>query len=139
MEPIRILIGMFGVDQHEVGALAVSAALRDAGLEVIYVGRYQTPEMIYHAALAEDVDLIGISCHSWEYTRFAPELMALLEEKGLTTPVVLGGSVITATDAENLKELGVAGVFGPSTPTQTIAQDLAAVVAARRQDTETNQ
>ncbi|MCP3934553.1 MAG: methylmalonyl-CoA mutase [Actinomycetia bacterium] len=131
MQPIRILVGMFGVDQHEVGALAVSSALSDAGMEVVYVGRFQTPERIVSTVQDEDVDVIGISCHSWEYIEYTPELLRLLAENDLTTPVVLGGSVITAADTSDMIGQGVAGVFGPSTPMELIIDDITALAAGR--------
>jgi len=113
MRPIRVLIGMLGMDQHEVGAVAVARALRDAGMEVIYLGRFNLPADVARAALDEGVDVVGLSCHSWEYLHYLDELLALLRAEGAGVPVVLGGSVITAEDARNVTAKGVAAAFGP--------------------------
>jgi len=113
MRPIRVLIGMLGMDQHEVGAVAVARALRDAGMEVIYLGRFNLPADVARAALDEGVDVVGLSCHSWEYLHYLDELLALLRAEGAAVPVVLGGSVITAEDARNVTAKGVAAAFGP--------------------------
>ncbi|MGD0073428.1 MAG: cobalamin-dependent protein [Candidatus Binataceae bacterium] len=128
----RIVIAMLGLDQHEVGAIAVARLLRDAGMEVVYAGRFQTPHSIVQTAIDEDVDLIGISCHSWEFVDFTPELMALIAEKGVDVPVVLGGSVITAGDAEQMKRHGVAAVFGASSSSAGIVGTIAELVSARQ-------
>jgi methylmalonyl-CoA mutase C-terminal domain/subunit len=114
MKPVRVWIGTLGLDQHEVGATAVARLLRDAGMEVIYAGRFNLPPGIVKAAAEEDVDVIGLSCHSWEYLEYIEELMALLQERELKVPVVVGGSVITAGDERLLREKGVAAVFGPT-------------------------
>ena len=113
MRKARVLIGIIGLDQHEVGASAVARLLRDAGLEVIYAGRFNLPYMIVNTALQEDVDLIGLSCHSWEYLHYVPELMTLLHERGVDVPVIIGGSVITPDDAEKVMGMGVSAAFGP--------------------------
>lgn len=121
MEKIRVFIGLLGMDQHEVGAIAVSRMLRDAGMEIIYGGRFNTPPGIVKTSMEEDVDVIGISCHSWEYLHYMPVLLGLLKEKGLDIPVVVGGSVITPRDGAALSRQGVAAVFGPSsTPGEII-------------------
>ena len=120
MEQIRVLLGTLGMDQHEVGAIAVSRLLRNAGMEVIYLGMFNLPAGIFKASLEEDVDIIGLSCHSWEYLYYLPELLDLLKEKGLDIPVVVGGSVITPRDGDKLKEMGVAAVFGPSATDEEI-------------------
>ncbi|HEX7409428.1 MAG TPA: cobalamin-dependent protein, partial [Candidatus Binatia bacterium] len=91
MKRIRVWIGMLGLDQHEVGAIAVARLLRDAGIEVIYAGRFNLPAGIVKAAVEEDVDVIGLSCHSWEYLEYVDELMGLLRERELELPVVVGG------------------------------------------------
>lgn len=124
MEKIRVFIGLLGMDQHELGAVAVSRMLRDAGMEVIYGGRFNTPAGIVKTSLEEDVDLIGISCHSWEYLHYLPVLLGLLKEKGLEIPVVVGGSVITPDDGAALLSHGVAAVFGPSSTPGEILETL---------------
>ena len=114
MSKNRILIGLLGLDQHEIGAISVSRMLRDAGFEVVYTGRFNTPAGIVKTSMEEDVDVIGLSCHSWEYLHYMPELLELLKENALDIPVVVGGSVITPNDSIKLKEMGVAESFGPS-------------------------
>lgn len=112
MNPIRVLVGVLGMDQHELGAVGVARMLRDQGMEVIYTGCFNTPETIVQAAMQEDVDVIGISSHSWEYLYYTPELLELLKQNDLDVPVVLGGSVITEEDARKMLDKGVAAVFG---------------------------
>ncbi len=119
---------MLGLDQHELGAIAVARALRDAGMEVIYAGRFNLPSMILHMALEEDVDVIGLSCHSWEYLYYAPELVRLLNEKELSVPVVLGGSVITSRDAQAVVAKGVAAAFGPASSNDEIVETIRRLV-----------
>lgn len=112
---------MLGLDQHEVGAIAVSRMLRDAGLEVIYAGKFNTPDMLLKTGMEENVDLIGLSCHSWEYIYYIPELFQIMQENDSEIPVVAGGSVITPADAEDLLKQGVAAAFGSSsTPSEII-------------------
>lgn len=112
MSAIRVLVGVLGMDQHEVGAVAIAKTLRDEGMEVIYTGCFNTPETIVRTAIEEDADVIGISSHSWEYLYYMPELIDLLKHNGLDIPVVLGGSVITEEDAASMRAKGVAAVFG---------------------------
>lgn len=131
MSKIRIIIGMLGMDQHEVGAIAVSRMLRDQGIEVIYAGRFNTPAGIVKTSLEEDVDLIGLSCHSWEYLHYLPDLLGMLKEKNLNIPVIIGGSVITPGDVENVKNLGVAEAFGPSSTMDEIIETVKRIVSAR--------
>src|SRR3989304_8755694 len=114
MSGVRVLIAMLGMDQHELGAIAVSRVVRDAGMEVIYAGRFNLPGMIVSSAIEEDVDVIGLSCHSWEYMYYIPELLQLLEERQLRIPVMVGGAVMTPSDTKLLLSKGVAAVFGPT-------------------------
>ena len=130
MKAIRVWIGTLGLDQHEVGAIAVARLLRDAGMEVIYAGRFNLPPGIVKAAVEEDVDIIGLSCHSWEYLEYIDELMALLRERELQIPVVAGGSVITAGDEHVLREKGVAAVFGATAPVEDIPAVIRSLVPA---------
>jgi methylmalonyl-CoA mutase C-terminal domain/subunit len=132
MQPPRIVIGLFGIDQHEIGAIAVSMFLRDAGMEVIYAGRYQSPSTLARIAEDEDADVIGISCHSWEYLSYAPELTARIASDDLDIAVVLGGSVITPADAAAMRAAGVAAVFGSDAPPGEMIAEIQALVAARR-------
>ncbi|MCZ7657784.1 MAG: cobalamin-dependent protein [Xanthobacteraceae bacterium] len=128
-----MIVGLLGIDQHEVGALAVAGLLRDAGMEVIYAGRYNTPASFVRTALDEDADVIGISCHSWEYLAYVPDLIGMIEREGLDVSVVLGGSVITPADTRTMLEAGVAAVFGPDAAADQIVQDIRALAAARQE------
>ncbi len=125
----RVLVAMLGLDQHETAALAVATALRDGGFEVIYLGRFQTSQTIEAAAIAEDVDVIGISCHSWDYRAQLPDLLRRAQQLGV--PVVLGGSVLTARDAEALLAAGVARVYGAGSRPQTFVEELRALALQR--------
>ena len=131
MEKIRVFMGMLGMDQHEVGAIAVSRMLRDAGMEVIYAGRFNMPPMIVKTSIEENVDVIGLSCHSWEYLYYASELIDLLKEKGVEIPVIVGGSIITLGDVKKLKEMGVAAAFGPSSTDEEIVETIKNIVPKR--------
>lgn len=111
MKKIKVYIGILGMDQHELGAIAVAQMLRDAGMEVIYGGRFNVPAMIVKTSLEEDLDLIGLSCHSWEYLHYLPDLFKGMKEKGIDVPVIVGGSVITPGDRKRLLEMGVAAAF----------------------------
>jgi methylmalonyl-CoA mutase C-terminal domain/subunit len=123
-----MLIAVLGMDQHEVGAVAVSRMLRDAGMEIIYLGRFNTPAGIVKTSIEEDVDAIGLSCHSWEYLHYMPELLHMLNERSLNIPVVIGGSVITPGDSDKLKDMGVAAVFGPSATNDEIVESIQQLV-----------
>ncbi len=124
MSPIRVVVGVLGMDQHEVGAVGIARTLRDEGMEVIYTGCFNTPETIVRTAIEEDADIIGISSHSWEYLYYMPELLELLKQHDLDIPVVLGGSVITDEDAAVMREKGVAAVFGSG----SVVADMVAAV-----------
>jgi methylmalonyl-CoA mutase C-terminal domain/subunit len=128
MKKIKVLIGILGLDQHEVGAFSVATMLRDAGMEVVYLSKFNLPADIVRASIQEDVDVIGLSCHSWEYINFIPELIHLMKEQDVFSPIVVGGSVITAGDRKALLGLGVADAFGPGAMPDEIVgriQDLA--------------
>ncbi|MBU2551552.1 MAG: cobalamin-dependent protein [Proteobacteria bacterium] len=131
MSNIRVIIGMLGMDQHEVGAIAVSRMLRDVGMEVIYTGRFNTPAGLVKTSLEEDVDLIGLSCHSWEYLHYLPDLMRLLKENALEIPVIIGGSVITPGDEKKVREMGVTAAFGPSSTRDQIIETIQRIAPAR--------
>jgi methylmalonyl-CoA mutase C-terminal domain/subunit len=118
---IRVLIAKPGLDGHDRGAKVVARALRDAGMEVIYTGLRQTPEMIVDAALQEDVDVIGLSILSGAHGHLVPRVMRLLREKGLDKVEVFVGGIIPEADIPGLKAAGVAAVFGPGTPTAEVA------------------
>ncbi|MEJ5198406.1 MAG: cobalamin B12-binding domain-containing protein [Anaerolineae bacterium] len=119
---IRVLIAKPGLDGHDRGARVVARALRDAGMEVIYTGIRQTPEMIVEAALQEDVDVVGLSILSGAHMALCPRVIELLRQQGMEDVVVLVGGIIPDEDVEPLKQLGVKGVFGPGTSTQDIVE-----------------
>lgn len=128
----KIIVGLLGIDQHEVGAVAVAGLLRDAGMEVIYAGRYNTPESYVRIAVDEDADVIGISCHSWEYLEYTPELLKLIARDKLDVSVILGGSVITSGDEAAMRLLGVSGVFGPGVSPEQIVTEIRGLAEARQ-------
>ena len=117
---IRVLIAKAGLDGHDRGAKVVAAALRDAGMEVIYTGLRQTPEMIVEAAIQEDVDVIGISLLSGAHMTIFPKILTLMKERGLTEVLLFGGGIIPEKDITALKELGVGELFTPGTLTTDI-------------------
>ncbi len=117
---IRVLTCKVGRDGHDRGVKVVSRALRDAGVEVIYAGLHQTPEMVVEAAVQEDVDGIGISLHSGAHMTLIPKVLRLLEERGIDDIVVFGGGIIPDEDIAELKRLGVSEIFTPGAPLQSI-------------------
>lgn len=117
---IRVLIAKPGLDGHDRGAKVIARALRDAGMEVIYTGIRQTPEMIAEAALQEDVDVVGLSILSGAHMALFPRVMDLLREAGVDDVLIVAGGIIPDEDMPALRELGVQGVFGPGTPTDEI-------------------
>ncbi len=119
---IRILIAKPGLDGHDRGAKVVARALRDAGMEVIYTGLHQTPEMIVEAAIQEDVDIIGVSILSGAHMTVFPRILELLKEKGAEHIKVIGGGIIPKDDMAELKKMGVSELFGPGTPTTEIVE-----------------
>ena len=122
--PIRVLVGKPGLDGHDRGAKVVAAALRDAGMEVVYTGLHQTPEMIATAALQEDVDVVGLSILSGAHMTLFPRVKSLLRDAGRDDVLVIGGGIIPKEDIEELEAQGVAKLFGPGTPTQTIVDHI---------------
>jgi methylmalonyl-CoA mutase C-terminal domain/subunit len=117
---IRVLIAKPGLDGHDRGAKIIARALRDAGMEVIYTGLRQTPEMIASAAVQEDVDVIGLSILSGAHNTLVPQLLGLLKQKGMSDVIVLLGGTIPEADIPELKKSGVAEIFLPGTSTQDI-------------------
>lgn len=129
---IRVLIAKPGLDGHDRGAKVIARALRDAGMEVIYTGLRQTPEMIASAASQEDVDVIGLSILSGAHNILCAELVRLLQSKGIDdVPIVIGG-IIPETDIPGLQKIGIAGVFPPGTSTQQVVEFIREL-ASRRQ------
>jgi methylmalonyl-CoA mutase C-terminal domain/subunit len=114
---IRVLVGKPGLDGHDRGAKVVAAALRDAGMEVIYTGLHQTPEQIVQAAIQEDVDVVALSVLSGAHMTLFPRVLNLLKDGGMGHVLLTGGGIIPAEDMEKLTEMGVGQLFGPGTPT----------------------
>lgn len=130
---IRVLIAKPGLDGHDRGAKVVARALRDAGMEVIYSGLRQTPEMIAATAVQEDVDVIGLSILSGAHNTLCPRLLDLLSEKGMTDVTVVIGGIIPEADIAALKKAGIAGIFLPGTSTQDIVKFIQDRMAQRQQ------
>ncbi len=126
---IRVLVAKPGLDGHDRGAKVVARALRDAGMEVIYTGLRQTPEMIAEAALQEDVDVVGLSVLSGAHMALAPRIMELLRTNGQTHVKVFIGGIIPDEDLSRLKEMGVTGVYGPGSSTDDIIRDIKEIFA----------
>lgn len=118
---IRVLIAKVGLDGHDRGAKVVAAALRDAGMEVIYSGLRKTPEVVVDAAIQEDVDAIGVSILSGAHMTVFPKIMGLLKEKGAEDVLLFGGGIIPDNDITELKKIGVGELFTPGASTQTIS------------------
>ncbi len=120
--PTRVLVAKPGLDGHDRGAKIIARALRDAGMEVIYTGIRQTPQMIAQAAIQEDVDVLGLSILSGAHMEILPELMELLEGAGMDDIMVVVGGIIPETDRQPLMDIGIKGVFGPGASTIEIVQ-----------------
>lgn len=118
---IRVLVAKAGLDGHDRGAKVIAAALRDAGMEVIYTGLRQSPEMIVEAAIQEDVDVIGISILSGAHMTILPRIKSLMDEKGLDDVLLTGGGIIPKEDITKLKEEGIGDLFTPGASTKEIA------------------
>jgi methylmalonyl-CoA mutase C-terminal domain/subunit len=128
---IRVLVAKPGLDGHDRGAKVVASALRDAGMEVIYTGLHQTPEMIVEAALQEDVDVVGLSLLSGAHMTLFPRVVELLKQQGAGDKLVVAGGIIPEDDFGALKKAGVAEVFGPGTPTTKIVGYIQQAMASR--------
>jgi methylmalonyl-CoA mutase C-terminal domain/subunit len=128
---IRVVIAKPGLDGHDRGARVIARALRDAGMEVIYIGLRQTPEQIVAAALQEDADVIGLSILSGAHMHICPRLMSLLEAQGLLDVLVVVGGIIPALDIPKLNEIGVRGIFLPGTTMQNIVDYIKENVRSR--------
>lgn len=130
--PIRVLVAKVGLDGHDRGAKVIAAALRDAGIEVIYTGLRQTPEMVVNAALQEDVDVIGVSILSGAHNTIFPKLIEKMKEKKLDDVLLTGGGIIPEEDMIKLSALGVGKLFAPGTNTSEIAEYVREWVATNR-------
>ena len=128
-ESIRVLIAKPGLDGHDRGAKVLTLGLRDEGMEVIYTGLRQTPEMIAEAAIQEDVDVVGLSCLSGAHNYLFPAVVDLLKAKGAGHVVVVAGGIIPQEDVVFLTGKGIKGIFGPGTPIKQIADCIRAAVA----------
>jgi len=131
MPKVRVVIAKPGLDGHDRGAKVIARALRDAGMEVIYLGLRQTPAQIVSAALQEDADFIGLSILSGAHNHICPEVQRLLRERGLHDVRVIVGGIIPDADVQKLKEMGIAAVFRPGTPMQEIVEFIAADARTR--------
>ena len=131
---IRVLVAKPGLDGHDRGAKVVARALRDAGMEVIYTGLHQTPEMIVEAAIQEDVDVVALSILSGAHMTMFPRVLELLKQRGAGHMLVTGGGIIPDEDREELKKVGVGELFGPGTPTEDIVSYLTDAVSKRRSE-----
>ena len=129
--PTRVLVAKPGLDGHDRGAKVIARALRDSGMEVIYTGIRQSPQMIVQAASQEDVDVIGMSILSGAHLEILPEIMTLIQEQGMDDVIVVVGGIIPEVDRQPLKDLGIAEVFGPGTPTGSIVDYIKECMSAR--------
>ena len=133
---IRVLVGKPGLDGHDRGAMVVARALRDAGMEVIYTGLRQTPEMIAESTLQEDVDIVGLSILSGAHMALVPKIVELIRGQGQTDVGIVLGGIIPDEDVLKLKALGVAEVFGPGTNTQEIIRTVFEIAGVEANDVD---
>ena len=131
--PIKVVVAKPGLDGHDRGAKVVAAALRDAGMEVVYTGLHQTPEMIATAAVQEDVDVVGLSILSGAHMTLFPRVRQLMVESGRPDILVTGGGIIPKEDMEELQRRGIGKLFGPGTSTTDLIEYITAWFAARQQ------
>jgi len=129
---IRVLIAKPGLDGHDRGAKVIARALRDAGMEVIYTGLRQTPEMIAEAALQEDVDIVGLSILSGAHLALVPRIRQEMDSNGLQDVALIVGGIVPDEDIKVLKEMGVSAVFGPGTSTESIVTRIHELIGARQ-------
>ena len=130
--PVRVLVAKPGLDGHDRGAKVIARALRDAGMEVIYTGIRQTPQMIIQAAIQEDVDVLGISILSGAHLEILPGIMDLMRESGLDDVMVILGGIVPEADRQTLAGMGVSAVFGPGTSTVEIVEFIHSNLPERR-------
>jgi methylmalonyl-CoA mutase C-terminal domain/subunit len=129
---IRVLIAKPGLDGHDRGAKVVARALRDYGMEVIYTGIRQTPEMIAQSALQEDVDVVGLSILSGAHLELFPHIMEQLKKRKMDRVMVIAGGIIPEEDHPALNKIGIKGIFGPGTPTKDIAEFIRKAVGEKK-------
>jgi methylmalonyl-CoA mutase C-terminal domain/subunit len=130
--PLRILVAKVGLDGHDRGAKVIASMLRDAGMEVIYTGLRQTPEMVVNAALQEDVDAVGVSILSGAHMTVFPRIISLMKEKGMNDVLLTGGGIIPEDDRKVLNDLGVGELFPPGTTSETIVNYIQEYVRKHR-------
>jgi methylmalonyl-CoA mutase C-terminal domain/subunit len=131
-KPIRVLVAKVGLDGHDRGAKVIASFLRDAGMEVIYTGLRQTPEMVVNAAMQEDVDVIGVSILSGAHNTVFPKLIALMKEKKMDDVLLTGGGIIPDMDMKKLNGIGVGKLFPPGTDTKEIVDYITSWVSENR-------
>jgi methylmalonyl-CoA mutase C-terminal domain/subunit len=129
--PIRVIVAKVGLDGHDRGAKVVARAFRDAGMEVVYTGLHRTPEEVVEAAVQEDVDVVGLSVLSGAHMTLVPRVLELMRERGLEDVLVVVGGIVPEEDAQALRRMGVAEVFGPGTETQALVRFVRQHVGAR--------
>jgi methylmalonyl-CoA mutase C-terminal domain/subunit len=129
---IRVLVAKPGLDGHDRGVRVVAAALRDAGMEVIYTGLHQTPEMIAQTAVQEDVEVVGLSIHSGAHMTLFPAVKKLLDENGMKDVLLTGGGIIPEDDIEALQKMGVGRLFTPGTPSRSFVEYIRREVEKKR-------
>jgi methylmalonyl-CoA mutase C-terminal domain/subunit len=134
VKKIRVILAKPGLDGHDRGLKVIAAAMRDAGLEVIYLGLRQTPEMVVEAAIQEDTDAIGLSILSGAHMTLFPRTMQLLKEKNAEHILLFGGGIIPKEDMDELSKIGVGKLFGPGTPTSEIIEYIRQSVPGRRKE-----
>lgn len=132
--PIRVIVAKVGLDGHDRGAKIIASFLRDAGMEVIYTGLRQTPEMVVNAALQEDADVIGISILSGAHLTVFPKIIALMKEKNLNDVLLTGGGIIPLKDSEKLSAMGVGKLFSPGTESKEIVNYIEEWVKVNRKN-----
>jgi methylmalonyl-CoA mutase C-terminal domain/subunit len=132
--PIKVLVAKPGLDGHDRGAKVLARSLRDAGMEVVYTGLHQTPEMIVNAAIQEDVDVVGVSILSGAHMTVFPKIMQLMKERDVEDIVVLGGGVIQEDDVPKLKAIGVREIFNAEASTQELIDGINRIVAEYGRD-----
>lgn len=132
--PIRVLVAKVGLDGHDRGAKVIASSLRDAGMEVIYTGLRQTPEMVVNSAMQEDADVIGVSILSGAHMTIFPKLIRMMNENGMNDVLLTGGGIIPDDDMKQLNKMGVGKLFLPGTSTSEIVSYITDWVKARRND-----
>jgi methylmalonyl-CoA mutase C-terminal domain/subunit len=135
----RVALALRGMDQHENGVMAISRVLAEAQMRVDYFGKYHSPASVAERAIAQNADVVGISCHSWEYLTLVPALISELREHGSDIELIIGGSIITPEDARAMEAAGVAAVFTSAMDGLNVVECVRRLCAERRQKTSANE